>query len=46
MLAYYYENNINESLKNINIALDMDPNNKRLIENKKIIEEKNSKENL
>jgi len=45
-IAYYYENNINESLKNINIALNMDPNNKRLIENKKIIEEKNSKENL
>ena len=35
-LSYYYEGNINLAIENINKALEISPNNKRLIENKKI----------
>ena len=36
-IAYYYENKLNLSIKNVNIAIKMDPNNQRLKDNKKII---------
>lgn len=39
-IAYYNINDFNKSLININIALEMKPNDERLISNKKIIEEK------
>ena len=39
-IAYYYKNYIQSSLKNVLIALKMEPNNERLQNNKKIIEEK------
>ncbi len=39
-IAYYYKNDIQSSLKNVLIALKMEPNNERLQNNKKIIEEK------
>ena len=38
--SYYYKNDIQSSLKNVLIALKMEPNNERLQNNKKIIEEK------
>lgn len=37
-IAYYNLNKIEESLSNLNIAINICPNNDRLIENKKIIE--------
>lgn len=37
-ICYFYEGNIQESLKNINIALELNPNDKRLIKNKKLIQ--------
>lgn len=37
-IAYYYKNNYDESLKYINKALELNPTNKRLLNNKKIIE--------
>lgn len=37
-VAYFYEGEYTKSLENINIAIKMDKNNKRLKENKKIIE--------
>ena len=39
-LGYYYTGYIDESLKYVKMALDMDPSNKHLIDNKKIIEDK------
>lgn len=39
-IAYYYTGDINKSLENINIAIEMNPNDERLINNKKIIESK------
>ena len=39
-LGYYYTGHIDESLKYVKMALDMDPSNKHLIDNKKIIEDK------
>ena len=33
-IAYFYTNNFEDSLKNVNIAINMNPNNKRLLENK------------
>ena len=39
-IAYYYKNDIQSSLKNVLIALKLEPNNERLQNNKKIIEEK------
>lgn len=41
-ISEYYLGNIESSLKWINIAIDMEPNNERLINNKKIIKEKGS----
>jgi len=41
-LAYYYTGDYNKSLENINKALEINPSDQRLIENKKIIEDKNS----
>ena len=40
-IAYYHLNNRTESLKNINLALEMSPKDERLINNKKIIEKMN-----
>lgn len=37
-IAYFYTNKLDKSLENINIALTMNPNDQRLISNKKIIE--------
>jgi tetratricopeptide (TPR) repeat protein len=37
-IAYFYTGNIEKSLENINIAIDMDPDNQRIKENKIIIE--------
>ncbi|MBE6152132.1 MAG: glycosyltransferase [Firmicutes bacterium] len=37
-LCYYHENDINESLYYVNKALELSPNDERLINNKKIIE--------
>ena len=37
-IAYYNLGKYKASLKNINIALSMEPDNKRLLNNKKIIE--------
>ena len=39
-ICYYYENDIENSLKHINRALKYSPLNKRLLDNKKIIESK------
>ena len=39
-ISYYYQGNYELALKNINIALDISPNEKRLQDNKKIIEDK------
>jgi tetratricopeptide (TPR) repeat protein len=39
-LSNYYRGNFNEALKNINIALTITPDNERLVQNKKFIEEK------
>ncbi len=39
-LAYYYKGNYNKSLENINKALELSPDDKRLLNNKKLIEEK------
>lgn len=36
-LAYFYTNDIEKAIENINIALSMEPNNERLIRNKKIL---------
>jgi len=38
-IAYFYTNQIELSLKNLDIAISMNPTDNRLIENKKIIEE-------
>lgn len=41
-LAYYYENDIEKAITNVNKALEINPNNERILNNKKIIEkEKN-----
>ena len=37
-ISYYYLGNYEEALKNINIAISISPNEERLLENKKIIE--------
>jgi tetratricopeptide (TPR) repeat protein len=42
-LSYYYTEDLPNSLININKALEINPNNQRIINNKKIIEEKLSK---
>lgn len=39
-LAYYYKGNYNKSLENINKALELSPYDERLLNNKKLIEEK------
>ena len=39
-ISYYYQGNYEESLKYIEIAIKMSPNDERLLENKKIIESK------
>ena len=39
-LSYYYEKDYNLALENVNKALEISPNNKRLKENKKIFERK------
>ena len=39
-IAYYYKDDYKESLKYIDLAIKEDPNNQRLIKNKKLIEEK------
>jgi len=39
-LAYYYKGDYNKSLENINKALELSPDDKRLLNNKKLIEEK------
>ena len=39
-IAYYYTKKYKASLKNINIALSLNPNDERLINNKKLIEDK------
>lgn len=41
-ISEFYLGNIESSLKWINKAIEIEPNNKRLINNKKIIQEKNS----
>ena len=41
-ISEFYLGNIESSLKWINKAIEIEPNNKRLIKNKKIIQEKNS----
>ena len=40
-LAYYYKGNYNKSLENINKALELSPDDERLLTNRKLIEEKN-----
>ena len=37
-ISLFYENKLEESLKYLNIILENEPNNKRIIDNKKIIE--------
>lgn len=44
-LGYYYTNNLTEALKYINIALEINPQNSRIIENKEIIENEIKKDN-
>ncbi len=39
-LAYYYKGDYNKSLENINKALELSPDNERLLTNRKLIEEK------
>ena len=39
-LSYYYKENINLAIENINKAIEISPNNERLKENKKIFESK------
>ncbi len=39
-LAYYYKGDYNKSLENINKALELSPDDERLLNNKKLIEEK------
>ena len=39
-IAYYYTNEYHKSLENINKAIEMNPNDERLIDNKKLIENK------
>ena len=41
-ISEFYLGNIESSLKWINKAIEIEPNNERLINNKKIIQEKNS----
>lgn len=43
-IAYYYENKMDESLKNVEMALSMNPNEERLRRNKEIILEKMSQQ--
>ena len=42
-IAYYYTDDIDKSLENVNIAINMTPDNERLLNNKKIIENKISR---
>lgn len=42
-ISYYYTNDLNNSLINIEKALEINPNNQRLVSNKKIIEDSLSK---
>ena len=37
-ISLFYENKLEESLKYLNIILENEPHNKRIIDNKKIIE--------
>lgn len=37
-ISYFYENDKANAIKNINLALEMNPDDKRLLDNKKIIE--------
>lgn len=39
-IAYYYTNEYQKSLENVNKAIEMNPNDERLIDNKKLIENK------
>jgi len=39
-LAYYYTSRIDLAIKYVNLAIEMEPSNKRLFENKKVFEEK------
>lgn len=39
-ICYYYENNMNDALRHVNNALEFLPNDERLLNNKKLIEEK------
>lgn len=39
-IAYYYKNEFNESLKYVLLAIEMDKNNERLLNNKKLITDK------
>lgn len=38
-ISYYYENDLKKSIININKALELEPSNKRLLDNKDLIEE-------
>ena len=40
-LSYFYQGFYELSLKYVDLALSMEPDNERLLKNKKIIEEKN-----
>ena len=44
-ISLFYLNEIEDSLKYVDIAINMNPNDERLIENKKIIEEKKNSTN-
>lgn len=44
-ISYYYENDLNNAIKNANIALEINPNNERIKENLTIFKNKKNTEN-